>query len=117
MAYLQNFTHETAKNILQDIVKSLNGAENAKKIAEAKGSGASSGMTAIIQFVFPLVMQIQLEVIKKYGFPANREGLVQFSQIVRDLENEDKDIARLRQQIRSLYLPPMVINTSTDILV
>lgn len=115
MAYLQNFTHETARSVLQDIVKSLNVAENAKKISEAKGGGA--GMTSLIQFVFPLVMQIQMEVIRKYGFPADREGLVQFSQLIRDMESEDEDIAKLRQQIRAIYLPPMVINTSNDILV
>ena len=117
MAYLQNFTHDTGKAILQDIIKSLNVAENAKRISEAKSGGSSGGMTSVIQFVFPLVMQIQMEVIKKYGFPGNREGLVQFSQIIRDLENEDEEIAKLRQQIRSIYLPPMVINTSNDILV
>lgn len=113
MAYLQTFTHETAKGVLQDIIKSLNLPENATRISEAK----RSGQTSMIQIVFPLVMQIQMEVIKKYGFPPSREGLVQFSQVVRDMENEDEDIAKMRQQIRSIYLPPMVINTSNDILV
>lgn len=121
MAYLQNFTHETGRTVLQDIFKTLNVAENAKRISEAKsghgGAGSGSGMTSMIQFVFPIVMQVQMDVIKKYGFPANREGLVQFSQLIRDMENEDEDIAKLRQQIRSIYLPPMVINTSNDILV
>lgn len=115
MAYLQNFTHDTGRTVLQDIYKTLNMAENAKKFSELKSGGG--GMTNTIQMVFPLVMQIQMEVIKKYGFPANREGLVQFSQLIRDMENEDEDIAKLRQQIRSIYLPPMVINTSNDILV
>lgn len=122
MAYLQNFTHETGRTVLQDIFKTLNVAENAKRISEAKsghggGPSSGSGMTSMIQFVFPIVMQVQMDVIKKYGFPANREGLVQFSQLIRDMENEDEDIAKLRQQIRSIYLPPMVINTSNDILV
>lgn len=115
MAYLKNFTHDTGRTVLQDIYKTLNMAENAKKISEAKSGGG--GMTNTIQIIFPLVMQTQIEVIKKYGFPANREGLVQFSQLIRDMENEDEDIAKLRQQIRSIYLPPMVINTSNDILV
>lgn len=117
MAYLQNFTHDTARVILQDIIKTLNAAENAKKIAEAKSASSGSGMTGMVQFVFPLVMQVQMEAIKKYGFPGNREGLVQFSQLVRDMENEVEDIAKLRAQIRALYLPPMVINTTNDILV
>lgn len=31
-------------------------------------------MLRTMQFVFPAVMQIQMEVIKKYGFPDGREG-------------------------------------------
>lgn len=115
MAYLQNFTHETGRTVLMEILKTLNFSENTKKIAEAKGS--NKDMLNMIQLVFPLVMQIQMDVIKKHGFPGSREGLIQFSQLVRELENEDAEIARLRQQIRAIYLPPMVINTSNDVLV
>lgn len=113
MAYLQNFTHETGRTVLTEILKTLN--SNATKIAEAKGS--NKDMLHMIQLVFPLVMQIQMDVIKKHGFPGSREGLIQFSQLVRELENEDQEIAKLRQQIRAIYLPPMVINTSNDVLV
>lgn len=115
MAYLQNFTHETGRVVLQEIFKQLNVAENAKRIAEAKGS--NKDMINMIQLVFPLVMDIQMGVIKKYGFPASREGLVHFSQLMREMENEDPEIAKLRQQIRAIYLPPITINTSNDILV
>lgn len=115
MAYLQNFTHETGRVMLQDIFKQLNVAENAKRIAEAKGS--NKDMLNHIQLVFPLVMEIQMGVIKKYGFPGSREGLIHFSQLMREMEGEDPDIAKLRQQIRSIYLPPITINTSNDILV
>jgi len=67
--------------------------------------------------VFPLVMQLQLEVIKGHGFPGNREGLVQFSQLIREMERDDMEIARLRSQIRAIYLPPIAINTTNDILI
>lgn len=70
-----------------------------------------------MQLVFPLVMQIQIDVIKNYGFPGNREGLVQFAQLIREIERDDAEIARLRAEIRSIYLPPININASNDILI
>lgn len=70
-----------------------------------------------MQLVFPLVMQIQIDVIKNYGFPGNREGLVQFAQLIREIERDDAEIARLRAEIRSIYLPPININATNDILI
>lgn len=70
-----------------------------------------------MQLVFPLVMQIQIDVIKNYGFPGNREGLVQFAQLIREIERDDAEVARLRAEIRSIYLPPININATNDILI
>uniref|UniRef100_A0A182PD13 Protein C10 n=1 Tax=Anopheles epiroticus TaxID=199890 RepID=A0A182PD13_9DIPT len=116
MSYLSNFNAETGKTILVDILKTVNQPENSKKLAEAKANSGKE-MIKMMQNVFPLVMQIQIEVIKDYGFPGNREGLVQFEQIIREFEREDVDIARLRAQIRSIYLPPITINSTNDVLI
>lgn len=70
-----------------------------------------------MQLVFPLVMQIQMDVIKAFGFAGTREGLVQFEQLVREMEREDAELSRLRSQIRAIYLPPIAINPSNDILI
>ena len=113
---MANFTSETGKTILIDILKTVNQPENAKKLSEAKGVSGKE-MIKMMQFVFPLVMQIQINVIKNYGFPGNREGLVQFEQIIREFEKEDIEIARLRAQVRSIYLPPININSTNDILI
>ncbi|CAD7080010.1 unnamed protein product [Hermetia illucens] len=116
MSYLTNFTPETARNILIEIIKTVNQPENSKRLSEAKAS-AGKEMILMLQYVFPLVMQLQMEVIKGFGFPGTREGLVQFAQLVRELEREDVEIARLRSQIRAIYLPPIVINTNNDVLI
>ncbi|XP_073825402.1 protein C10 [Musca autumnalis] len=110
------FNNDTAKQILIDIIRTVNQPENSKKLSEAKAS-AGKEMLLMMQHVFPLVMQLQTEVIKSYGFSGNREGLVQFSQLIRELEREDVEIARLRSQIRAIYLPPIAINTTNDILI
>uniref|UniRef100_T1H4T2 Protein C10 n=1 Tax=Megaselia scalaris TaxID=36166 RepID=T1H4T2_MEGSC len=116
MAYLTNFNNEAAREILIDIIRTVNQPENSKKLAEAKGN-AGKEMILMMQHVFPLVMQIQTEVIKKHGFPGNREGLVQFAMMVREMEKDDQEISRLRSQIRAIYLPPIAINTTNDVLI
>jgi hypothetical protein len=116
MAQFQNINNETGKTILIDILKTVNQAENAKKLAEAKHK-AGREMIKILQHVFPLVMELQTNCIHKYGFPASRDGLISFSKIIRELERDDQEIARLRAQIRSIYLPPIVINSTNDILI
>ncbi|KAL5279338.1 hypothetical protein ACFFRR_003742 [Megaselia abdita] len=116
MAYLNNFNNEAAREILIDIIRTVNQPENSKKLSEAKQS-AGKEMIAMMQFVFPLVMQIQTDVIKAHGFPGNREGLVQFCQMVREMEINDQEISRLRSQIRAIYLPPIAINTTSDVLI
>ena len=117
MSYITTFTNDVGKTILIDILKTVNQSENSKKLSEAKAS-AGKEMIAMMQHVFPLVMQIQMDVIKNYGFPGNRDGLVQFSQLIREMEREDAEIGRLRQQIRSIYLPPLTVKMDTkDILI
>lgn len=101
-------------------------------------------MLKMMQFVFPIVVQIQMDVIKNYGFSEGREGIgfkcisisvikinynavfiiiysfflsvgtVQFVQLLRALEREDPEIAQLHSQVRSYFLPPVTISSSTE---
>lgn len=57
-----------------------------------------------------------MNVVSNYGFTGGREGLIQFEQLIRELETSDPEIARLREQIRGSYLPPMN-STSPDVLI
>ncbi|KAG5334727.1 C10 protein, partial [Acromyrmex charruanus] len=114
MASVPGFTLETAKAILTDVLTALNTPENLQKLAEAKESSGNE-MLKMMQFVFPLVTQIQMDIIKNYGFPEGREaGTVQFAQLIRALEREDSEIAQLHSQVRSYFLPPVTINSSTE---
>lgn len=117
MSYFANFNNEAGKTILGDIIKTCNHPENSKRLSEAKAA-AGKEMLQMLHLVFPQVMQIQMDIIKNYGFPANREGLIQFEQLIRDLEKDDAEIARLRSQIRAIYLPPININMAAkDVLI
>lgn len=58
---------------MTNIVTALNTPENAQKIAEAKEKSGND-VLKMMQIVFPIVMQIQMDVIKNYGYPEGREG-------------------------------------------
>lgn len=111
-----NFSLETGKTILIEIIRTVNQPENSKKLSEAKAS-AGKEMLLMMQYVFPLVMRIQMDVIKGYGFSGNREGLIQFSQLIREMERDNIEIARLRSQIRAIYLPPIAVDITDDVLI
>lgn len=116
MSYFTNFNNEAGKTILGDIIKTCNHPDNSKRLSEAKAA-AGKEMLQMMHLVFPQVMQIQMDIIKNYGFPSNREGLIQFEQLIRDLEKDDAEIARLRSQIRAIYLPPINVNAANDVLI
>ncbi|XP_043585891.1 protein C10 isoform X2 [Bombus affinis] len=110
MTDLPVFTSEVAKAVLTDVLTALNTPENTQKLAEAKENSGNE-MLKMMQFVFPIVVQIQMDVIKNYGFS---EGTVQFVQLLRALEREDPEIAQLHSQVRSYFLPPVTISSSTE---
>ncbi|XP_076170918.1 protein C10 isoform X3 [Ptiloglossa arizonensis] len=113
MTTMPNFTPEIAKAVLTDVLAVLNTSENIQKLTEAKEKSGNE-MLKMMQFVFPIVVQIQMDVIKNYGFPEGREGTVQFTQLLRALEREDPEIAQLHSQVRSYFLPPVTISSSTE---
>lgn len=102
---------ETAKEILNKTLEELQVPENSQKINEARNN-VGNEMLKMMQFVFPIVMQIQMEVIKEYGFSEGREGIIKFSQIIRNLEREDPEIHRLHSLIKTYYLPPVSVHAS-----
>lgn len=110
---MSNFTPEVAITALNNILDELNKPENASKIEEAR-SNIGNEMLKMMQFIFPMVMEIEMNVLKKYGFPAGREGVVQFSQAIRQFERHDTEIARLHGLFRSYYLPPVAIATTAE---
>ena len=45
-----------------------------------------------MQIVFPIVMELQIDVPKNYGF-VGREGLVHFEQLIREMEADAHAVA------------------------
>ncbi|XP_060802908.1 protein C10 [Amyelois transitella] len=119
-----NITVDEVRKILSEVIEALESADYAPKLDEAK-EAAGNEMLKMMQIVFPMVVQIQMETIKRHGFSNTREGenkhdkkcwscgIVQFTQLVRDMES-DSEVARLHSRIRSHYLPPVSISSNVD---
>ncbi|XP_071449489.1 protein C10 [Hetaerina americana] len=107
------FTVERAKAALNDVFEAINSQENLPKVEEAK-ENAGNDMLKTMQFVFPIITQIQMDIIQKYGFAEGREGVVQFAQIIRTLEKDDQELALLHTKVRSYFIPPITIPTEED---
>ncbi|CAK1546922.1 unnamed protein product [Leptosia nina] len=80
MASPQNVTVEQMRNILSEVINTLESPDYASKLDEAK-EAAGNEMLKMMQLVFPMVVQIEMETIKRHGFTSSREGIVQFTQL------------------------------------
>jgi len=99
---------------LSEILDAIATAEYTGKLSESKEK-AGNDMQKMMQYVFPVIVQIQMDVIKNYGFPEGRDGIVHFSQLIRNMERDDEEVAHLHSQIRAHFLPPVHINTEASL--
>lgn len=106
-------TLELARTILNKTLEELQTAGNSKKLEEARDN-VGNEMLKMMQFLFPIVMQIQMDVIKDFGYPETKEGIIKFTQLLRNLEREDEEVARLHGLIKAHYLPPVSVNTTNE---
>ncbi|GJQ81801.1 hypothetical protein Trydic_g343 [Trypoxylus dichotomus] len=106
-------TSEMAILILNKTIEELQSPENTKKIEEARDN-VGNEMLKMMQHLFPIVMQVQMDVIKEFGFPDGRDGIVKFAQMLRSLERDDPEVARLHSTIKAYYLPPVSVNATNE---
>ncbi|CAH2038085.1 unnamed protein product, partial [Iphiclides podalirius] len=79
MASPQRVTVDQVRLILSEIIESLESPDYAPKLDEAK-EAAGNEMLKMMQIVFPMVVQIEMETIKRHGFINSREGIVHVNQ-------------------------------------
>ncbi|KAI8750785.1 protein C10-like [Biomphalaria glabrata] len=109
MAYGKpHLTLHECKGALRDILDTFNLPENVAKLDEAR-LAAGNDMLKSMQNIFPTATQMQIQVIERYGFLADGEGLVQFTKVVRSYEDQDPDVRLLNSQVRSILLPPVTV--------
>lgn len=110
---IPNLTSETAVSILNKMLEELQEPSNVQKLEEARDN-VGNEMLKMMQYLFPIVMQIQMDIIKEFGFPEGREGIVKFAQMLRSLERDDSEVARLHSLIKAYYLPPVSVNAAAN---
>lgn len=108
-----SFDKKAIKDILQEIIDAIDNGESTSKLNDAKAT-AGNDMMKLMQYVFPVIVQIEMDIIKKYGFIDGREGMIQFTKLLVDYEKEDKDIALLHKLIRSHFLPPVTVASDSN---
>ena len=102
------FSSSEAKSALVDLLNAFQSPNNLSRLEEARAE-AGNCMIKQMQIVYPVVSCIQTEVISRYGFSPDGEGIVQFIQHVKSLEKRDREVARLHKLVRAYFIPP--INT------
>lgn len=115
----QNLSIKDAKAAIKDILLAFEQGDNATKIRKAKES-AGNDMLKMMQIVFPLTVQIEREVVKKYGFSSEGEGVIQFASAVKSLSAQDSELAELNTSLRNFIIPqmeakPPVLSTQSSV--
>ncbi|XP_064616063.1 protein C10-like [Liolophura sinensis] len=80
------------------------------RMEEARDN-AGNDMLKNMQIVFPVATQIETDVIEKYGFPRDGDGIIRFTQAVKMYEKQDADVAMLNGQLRTILMPPLAMQT------
>lgn len=104
-------TKSQAKSALRDAIAEMNLPQNLARINDAKQHSQYGHIDMLrhMQCVFPIVTEIFMDVVSRYGFERSGEGVIQFTVAVKEMEKEDGDIAFLNSQLRTYFLP------STDV--
>ncbi|KAF5289720.1 hypothetical protein FQA39_LY03637 [Lamprigera yunnana] len=110
---IPNLSVENAISILNKILDEIQEPHNVEKLEEARNN-VGNEMLKMMQYLFPIVMQIQIDTIKDFGFPECKESIIKFAQMIRSLEREDAEIARLHNLIKTYYLPPVAVNAINE---
>ncbi|XP_065219780.1 protein C10-like [Planococcus citri] len=99
--------------ILLQVLEKLKEEPISSKLKSAKIMAGNDSMR-IMQYVLPIVMQVEMEVLKFHGYDNSREGLVKFTQLVKELEGIDSAIRNLHDVLKSQYLPSVSIVYQDD---
>ncbi len=99
-----------AADARQALVDLLNAFQNPKNLERLETARAEAGndMTKQMQIVFPVVSAIQSDVVARFGFSADGEGVVQFIQHVKAIERQDPEVRRLHKLVRAYFIPPLI---------
>ena len=100
------FSLNDCKAALHEILEVFSLPENVSRLDEMRAA-AGNDMLKAMQTVFPAATQMEMQVVSRYGFLSDGEGLVQFTKAVRGYEDQDQEVRQLNAQVRNFLLPPV----------
>jgi hypothetical protein len=68
-------------------------------------------MAKYIESFLPLAIQLQYKIASKYGFTADTDGLLEFTNQIKALSNQDDSIAQLFNSFKNQLIPPLTLRT------
>ncbi|XP_061189244.1 protein C10-like [Saccostrea echinata] len=107
-APIQHFSLQDCRNALNDILDAFKEGDNFQRLEEAKVA-AGNDMLRCMQIVFPVATNIQMDVIERYGFPADGEGIIRFTQAVKMYEKQDEEIQQLNHTLKTILIPTVTV--------
>ncbi|KAK6194709.1 hypothetical protein SNE40_000292 [Patella caerulea] len=107
-AAMQEFTLDDCKAALNDVLAAFKQEDNSQRLEEARQL-AGNDMLKTMQIFFPVATKIEMGIIEKYGFPADGDGLVRFTQAVKLYEKQDPAITQLNLDLRNVLMPPVAV--------
>uniref|UniRef100_A0A915LAC3 Protein C10 n=1 Tax=Romanomermis culicivorax TaxID=13658 RepID=A0A915LAC3_ROMCU len=69
-------------------------------------NACGNDMLKRMQIVFPILTKMQMDILGKYGYSRDSDGLLKFFQEITVLEKDD-DIKKLNEELRSLLIPTL----------
>jgi hypothetical protein len=110
-------TISQAKSALNEVITALNhpnnlakmnAARNGKRIGQEHGyeygEHAQLDMIRHMTYVFPVMTEVLTEVVAKYGFVSNGQGVIQFILTVKDMARHDADLESLYNTLKNNFL-------------
>ncbi|XP_074654186.1 protein C10-like [Tubulanus polymorphus] len=104
--YNGSFNVEDGKCAIREILDAFKMSDNVVRLDEARDN-AGNDMLRMMQIVFPVATKIQMDVISKYGFTPDGEGLIRFAQAIKMYEKQNEELAILNAELRAILIPQM----------
>lgn len=101
------FEINDARDALLEILKQIDQDQKLRQIKE----NCSNDMLRYVQSFVPLTMEIQFKVISRYGFAPDSNGLICFTNKIKDFVAQDDLVASLFDNFKNILVPPLNLRT------
>lgn len=96
---------ERTRAALQEVVSALQAPEVNQRVESGLAEAGDDPMKRVM-ILSPIVLDVEKDVIARYGFTADQPGVLRFLMLVKQYESVDEEIKRLYDFLKAKFLPP-----------